>query len=314
MEKGKAVEAPAAKDRRTMARTSRRSNVQGVRQTTKASLSLDHAVSLKVMSFNLRRRKDSDGPNTWSERRDAAIEVVRRQAPDLIGTQEGLQDQIDDIRACFPEYGVLGEARFGGQRDEYNAIFYRKDRFDVEGQGNFWLSDAPHVAGSRTWGNLVPRMATWANLVDKDTGGRFHHLNTHLDHLVPKARMRGAELIRQRLPHDVPVLLTGDFNALQRGGTYRFLTGESGAGLTDSRWATVTRVHTKWNGTYHHFTGRGLYRIDYILGRHVSQFSHYQVIRDRVAGKLPSDHFPVVTQAVLDCDPSRLPIRVDYAA
>src|SRR5581483_4187006 len=149
-----------------MARSARRSNVQGLRQTTNRSLTPEHEVALKVMSFNLRRDKESDGANGWSSRRDAAA-VVARHHPDLLGTQEGLQDQIDFLHQHFPEYGVLGEARFGGRRDEYNAIFYRKAKFKVEATGIFWLSETPHVPGSRHWGNLVPRMATWATFVDK---------------------------------------------------------------------------------------------------------------------------------------------------
>jgi endonuclease/exonuclease/phosphatase family metal-dependent hydrolase len=142
--------------------------------------------ALKVMTFNLRRRKASDGPNAWDERRDAAAEVIRRHAPDLIGTQEGLREQVGFLQSHFPEYGILGEARFGGDKDEYNAILYRKDRFRVSATGNFWLSDTPDVAGSRTWGNLVPRMATWALFEEKDDHAPFFHLNTHLDHLVPQ--------------------------------------------------------------------------------------------------------------------------------
>ncbi|HUR68847.1 MAG TPA: endonuclease/exonuclease/phosphatase family protein [Candidatus Thermoplasmatota archaeon] len=255
------------------------------------------AVSLKVMTFNLRRRKESDGENMWDHRREAAAEVVRRQAPDILGTQEGLPEQVGYLRQHFPEYGMLGEARHGGSKDEYNAIFYRKDRFKVAAQGNFWLSDTPEKAGSRSWGNLVPRMATWARFIDKDSGQAFVHLNTHLDHLVPGARKKGATLISQRMPKDVPVIMTGDFNSLQQGGTYRYLTGA--VGLLDSRWASRTPVSTKWNATFHRFTGRGLYRIDYILGRGVLEFSDYAVVRDRVAGKLPSDHFPVVSHATL---------------
>ncbi|HWH08216.1 MAG TPA: endonuclease/exonuclease/phosphatase family protein [Candidatus Thermoplasmatota archaeon] len=250
--------------------------------------------SVKVMTFNLRRDKASDGENGWEQRRHAAAEVIRRHAPDLVGTQEGLPGQVGYLESHFPEYGFLGEARFGGRNDEFNAILYRKDRFKVLGTGNFWLSDTPDVPGSRTWGNLVPRMATWARFMDKDTGNVFHHLNTHLDHLVPRARKLGALLIQKRLPQDVPVLMTGDFNALQQGGTYRYLT--RAAGLTDSRWACATPVESRWNATFHHFTGRGLYRIDYVLGRHLARYSDYQVVRDRVEGKLPSDHFPVVAQ------------------
>ncbi|HET6405554.1 MAG TPA: endonuclease/exonuclease/phosphatase family protein [Candidatus Thermoplasmatota archaeon] len=252
---------------------------------------------MKVMTFNLRRRKESDGPNTWIHRRDAAVETIRRHAPDVLGTQEGLEDQVEFLGEHFPEYGMLGEARHGGRRDEFNAIFYRKDRFKVAKSGNFWLSDTPDKAGSRSWGNLVPRMCTWARFIDKDSGQEFAHVNTHLDHLVPSARKKGAELISRRMPKDVPVLMTGDFNALQQGGTYRFLTGA--VGLLDSRWASRTPVSTKWNATFHRFTGRGLYRIDYILGRGVAQFENYGVCRDRYQGKLPSDHFPVVSHATL---------------
>lgn len=261
------------------------------------------AIGVKVMTFNLRRRKESDGQNSWPYRRDAAAEMVRRQAPDILGTQEGLEDQVDHLAECFPEYGAIGEARHGGRRDEFNAIFYRKDRFRVAKSGNFWLSDTPDATGSRSWGNLVPRMCTWARLIDKDSGGEFVHVNTHLDHLVPSARRKGAELISRRMPKDVPVLMTGDFNALQQGGTYRFLTGA--VGLLDSRWASRTPVSTKWNATFHRFTGRGLYRIDYILGRGVLQFSDYKVCRDRPDGVLPSDHFPVVSHATLAAPPTR---------
>jgi endonuclease/exonuclease/phosphatase family metal-dependent hydrolase len=256
------------------------------------------AVPLKVMTFNLRRRKESDKANIWDERRDAAAEVIRRHAPDLLGTQEGLAEQLDFLLEHFPDYGYVGEARFGGRKDEYNAILYRKDRFRVEKSGNFWLSDTPDVAGSRTWGNLVPRMATWAQFRERDSGLQLFHLNTHLDHLVPTARRKGAQLIQQVLPKDVPCVVTGDMNAIQAGRTYRILTGAKHAGLTDSRWASTTAVG-RWNATFHRFTGRGFYRIDYILGRHVPEFSHYQVVRDRVDGKLPSDHFPVVTTMAL---------------
>lgn len=255
------------------------------------------AVCLKVMTFNLRRRKESDGPNTWVHRRESAVETIRRQMPDVLGTQEGLDDQVEYISQHFPEYGMLGEARHGGRRDEFNAIFYRKDRFKPLASGNFWLSDTPDVAGSRSWGNLVPRMATWARFLDKDTGQAFAHVNTHLDHLVPSARRKGAELISRRMPRDVPLLMTGDFNAIQQGGTYRYLTGA--VGLLDSRWASRTPVSTRWNATFHNFTGRGLYRIDYILGRGVMEFSDYRVVRDRHQGMLPSDHFPVVSNATL---------------
>ncbi len=260
-------------------------------------------VDVKLMTFNLRRHKESDGKNDWTRRRDAVAEVVSRHAPDLIGTQEGLHHQVDYLLSKLDGYAAVGEARFGGRRDEYNAILYRKDRFRVRAQGNFWLSETPQTPGSRSWGNLVPRMATWATLEDKDTGGVFHHLNTHLDHLIPSARKKGARLIASRLPGDMPVVLTGDFNALQSGGTYRYLTSRAGAGLIDSRRACTDKVESRWNATFHKFTGRGLYRIDYLLARGIRGFRNHHVIRDRVDGRVPSDHFPVLADVSFDTKP-----------
>lgn len=252
------------------------------------------------MSFNLRRRKESDGKNTWSARRFSAFNIFEKYAPDLVGTQEGLEDQVEDLLTAYPEYEVVGEARFGGRNDEFNAIFYKHDRFKVLKSGNFWHSDTPDVPGSRSWGNLVPRMATWAAFEERENGFRFIHLNTHLDHLVPAARRKGAELIASRIPaNGYPVLVTGDFNAVPRGGTYRFMTAPNGAGFTDSRLLAENRNPFRWGATFHNWTGRGLYRIDYVFARGLARVHSHVVARDRLAGKLPSDHFPVVADLEL---------------
>src|SRR4051812_25823419 len=83
-----------------------RSNVQANKRPRARPFPMDSPVALKVMTFNLRRRKESDGPNAWDERRDAAAEVIRRHAPDLIGTQEGLREQVGFLQQHFSEYGI----------------------------------------------------------------------------------------------------------------------------------------------------------------------------------------------------------------
>ena len=250
------------------------------------------------MSFNLRRRKVSDGPNTWVARRDAAAEVLRRYAPDVIGTQEGLEDQVEDLLAKLPGYAALGQGRFGGRADEFNAILYRKDRFAVLDQGDFWLSDTPDVPGSRSWGNYVPRMATWAHLKDRATGEPFHVFNTHFDHLVPGARRKAAELVARRLPESREnVVLMGDFNAVPTGGTYRYLTRHhKGPRFRDSLDLAESWLPQRWNATFHKFTGRGLYRIDYLFLKNPTRVSKHVVVRDTPGGKFPSDHFPVYAE------------------
>lgn len=268
------------------------------------------AFSLDVMTFNLRRRKASDGPNTWVERRAAAAEVIRKYAPAVVGTQEGLEDQVEDLLGALPGYAMLGEARFGGRTDEFNAIFYRKDLVSPVEEGNFWLSDTPHVAGSRTWGNLVPRMATWARFQHRATKETFRVINTHFDHLVPSARRKAAKLVSKRMPDDGSenVLLMGDFNAFPHGGTYRWLTADKrGPGMVDSLRIAEMWAPQRWSATFHNFTGRGLYRIDYVFVKALKRAAQeltaqdararvrrHAVVRDTPHGKFPSDHFPVL--------------------
>ncbi len=259
------------------------------------------ALPLRLMTFNLRRRKPSDGPNTWSERRGAAAEVVRRYAPDVVGTQEGLDDQILDMLHALPAYGYLGQARMGGRDDEFNAVFYRKDRFVLLESGDFWLSDTPDVPGSRHWGNYVPRMATWARFRDRATGEPFYVYNSHFDHLVPGARRKAAELVTRRFPDSREnVVLMGDLNAVPHGGTYRWLTRHRrGPRFHDSLALAEAWAPQRWNATFHKFTGRGLYRIDYLLFKHPARVRRHVVVRDTPGGKFPSDHFPVFADVEL---------------
>ena len=43
---------------------------------------------LRVMSFNIRGSRFSDGDNIWPNRAPLNVETIRAHAPDLIGFQE----------------------------------------------------------------------------------------------------------------------------------------------------------------------------------------------------------------------------------
>ncbi len=60
------------------------------------------------------------------------------------------------------------------------GVFYDSKVLAIEESGNFWLSDTPDVPGGISWGNLYPRMVTWALFRRLDDGRRFYFLNTHL--------------------------------------------------------------------------------------------------------------------------------------
>jgi len=66
---------------------------------------------------------------------------------------------------------MIGAGRDDGKtKGEYSAILYRRERFEVEQGGTFWLSDTPEVPGSITWGNACTRICTWARFVERKTG------------------------------------------------------------------------------------------------------------------------------------------------
>jgi endonuclease/exonuclease/phosphatase family metal-dependent hydrolase len=259
------------------------------------------ASELVIATYNL-RFASSESPNAWPDRRPVVKALLDRYQPDLIGTQEGLYQQLKDIAADQPAYDWIGLGRDGGSRGEFMAIFYRRDRFEPLEYDHFWLSDTPGMIASSTWGNGVRRMVSWARFRDRVTGHTFHFWNTHFDHEVQAAREKSAELIRQRigkLPADTPLFLVGDFNSIAAADrTYDILTQE--AGLADTWPAARERRNEDANS----FTGFGPVRhegerIDWILARGAMDVRATEVVTFRHVDQWPSDHLPVVAWITL---------------
>ncbi len=256
---------------------------------------------LVIATYNLRYASD-ESPNAWPDRRPAVKALLDRYQPDLLGTQEGLYQQLKDIAADQPAYAWIGVGRDGGSHGEFMAIFYRQDRFEPLEYDHFWLSDTPEAIASSTWGNGVPRMVTWARFRDRMTGHEFYFWNTHLDHEVQLAREKSARLIGQRiskLPAGLPVFLVGDFNAVATANrAYDILTKDSG--LADTWFAARERRNEDVNS----FTGfsplrREGQRIDWILARGAMDVRATEVVTFQDGGQWPSDHLPVVAWVTL---------------
>ncbi len=276
-------------------------------------------VDLLVMSFNVRYAAANDGENNWDKRKNLACDVVRRNGPDLVGLQEALRSQIDDLRAALPEYGEIGVAREDGKtKGEYSAIFYRQDRFTVDDSGTFWLSDTPEVPGSITWGNACTRVCTWARLLPKSPGKPFYMFNTHLDHVSQLSREKGVALIMSRLSsrkHPDPVVLTGDFNSGENNAVVRYLKGERRLEVVNNGMAqnpvplvdTFRLLHKDASdvGTAHSFKGsRAGNKIDYIFVSPGTEVLRAEILHDNQDNRYPSDHFPI-TAAIRFADRTR---------
>ena len=269
-----------------------------------APIEKENARVVRVMSFNIRNSNARDGANHWMFRRDLVAQTIRRFEPDLLGTQEVLADQFDELGRILPDYVPVGVARDDGQRaGEWSAIFYRSKRFEPIDTGNFWLSENPEKVGPLAWDAACVRICTWAKLKDRVTGIELVHANTHFDHKGKVARLESAKLIGRelaRIAGAAPVILTGDFNCNEDNDAYQALTAPETAGalkLVDA----YRRLHPNRaavEATFHGFKGTiAGSRIDWILHSPAFKPVSAEIVRTQ-GERHVSDHYPVT--AVLE--------------
>lgn len=254
-----------------------------------------------AMTFNIRLDIASDGQNAWPERRELVRDLIRHEAPAILGMQEVLLHQKRYLEEVLPEYTFIGVGRDdGAAAGEFSPLAWRSDLFDPIESGTFWLSPAPKVPG-KGWDAAYPRIATWAILQRRDGGGKLRVLNTHFDHVGISARANSARLIEEWVKTGTGAGLTtivlGDFNADPSSEAYAILTGGT---LTDSRSASESLPY----GPPGTFTGFEITRsasmpIDHIFVTPNIRVSGYAVVTQHWGGRLPSDHYPVAVQFLL---------------
>lgn len=255
--------------------------------------SVGMAQPVRVMSYNIRFDTPSDGVNAWPNRIAKVAEVIQKYTPDIIGVQEALHHQLQDLVRVLPHYSYVGVGRDDGKENgEYSAIFYKHARFGLLSNGTFWLSETPEVPGSKSWDAALTRIASHARFFDRETGGEFLFINTHFDHIGKTARAESARLIRARLgelSQSKPVILTGDFNCTPDETAYQNLVEEQELILFDA-------TQGKRYGTFCGFEVDAMecVPIDYIFHTPEWTVLRYHVISDNNGKYYPSDHLPVL--------------------
>ncbi len=209
---------------------------------------------LKVASYNIRWACDSeDGKHNdaWPQRRGALCSLLNWERPHVVGMQEALKSQIDDMLQLMPGYAYIGVGREDGiEGGEYSPILYRTDRLKLLEQGTFWLAEdsSRPVMG---WDAACKRVCSWGYFEDLATGRRLYCFNTHMDHIGVTARREGARLIVRKMqelmrPGELAVL-SGDFNVDQTSEPYTVLA--NCPWLKDAYQAAATRLDPggTWN-------------------------------------------------------------------
>lgn len=253
------------------------------------------ATALSVMTYNLKVAHGFGG-NRWAVRRPVMRELLRRERPHVIGTQEGLYRQLRTIKKDIgPHYDWIGTGRMGGRKNEFAAVFYDTGRLEPIESDHYWLSDTPSVIASNTWGADLPRVVTWVRFGDLAREGReFYVLNTHLDHRSQYARERSVELIGETLAafdSSLPVVVTGDFNVAAHHN--RVYDAMLALGLVDTWDAAGARgpLYATFNG-FRPPEPDGE-RIDWILTTPRVTTLSAAINTFTMNGRTPSDHLPV---------------------
>ena len=125
-------------------------------------------MSLTILSCNVRKNvpEDEQSGNGWDARKDLCAEVIRAQHADVICLQECFNAQFKDLQHRLPGFAHFGLTNPAAVYNPSNVIFYSEARFDLVSAGGFWLSETPHVAGTKSWDSASIRFVNWVHLAE----------------------------------------------------------------------------------------------------------------------------------------------------
>ena len=302
-------------------------NLRKLTSTTAALLALALPASATIIgTYNIRydNKGDVKAGNSWERRAPVVANLIRFHDFDLLGTQEGLPNQMEELCKLLGDYGCSMHGRDDGKHaGEHIGIFFKKDKYELLEDGCFWISATPNQAG-KGWDAQLPRICGWAKLKRKADGKTLFVFNTHLDHRGKEARSQGAALILKKIEEiakQETVYLMGDFNSDQHSEAYQALAASSRFADTYE----TAKIRFAPNGTANKFDVNAMTesRIDHIFVGEDTTVKRYGVLTDsyrvpktvdpaesqsgnfpkevtfeEYEGRLPSDHFPVLVETV----------------
>lgn len=281
------------------------------------------SAQMLVGTYNIRYKNDGDSTrgNVWSKRCQVIADQVNFMAPVVLGVQEALLVQLQDLQSELDGYEYIGVGRDDGKTGgEYAAILYKTDQVRLLDHGDFWLNQSPDRP-ALGWDAACIRICTWGKFTGQTATDdeAFYFFNLHMDHVGVTARRESAKLILKKIREiagNLPVIVTGDFNVDQNDEIYGLFTG-SGM-LVDSY--QVARQRFAENGTFNSFD-TDLYtesRIDHVMVSPSIRVDSYGILTNsywtpdegsastlkghdapqeidfsRYVRRQPSDHYPV---------------------
>lgn len=260
-------------------------------------------ITIKVMTFNVRFDNPGDGVNAWPNRIPIVEKYMNDEMPDIVGMQENLHHQNQDLLQIMPGYAFVGTGRDDGKEGgEFSPVFFRTEVFELLEDGQFWLSETPDVPGSIGWEAIFPRVVAWAKLQHIESGNALFVFNTHFSHVSDMARKKSMKFMSEKvnaIADGHPTIVMGDFNITKGSDLYFEMIEhfDQNNNLSNAQYLSRAPVHNA-DATFNAFRDDIAPRvIDYIFVDDHFDVLSYGVDKVKEGEVFISDHWPV--QAVL---------------
>ena len=266
-----------------------------------SQINFSQTENIKVMTYNIRCGycEDSSDVNNWSNRKYLVAYMIKTHSPDLIGLQEAEMFQVKELIEMLDEYDWYGVSREDGKEGgESTAILYRKARFSSEQKQTLWLSETPELV-SKGWDAMYKRTVTIIKLKDLMSLKEFYYLNTHLDHIGEVARTESSKMIVNAIgkyTNEYPVILSGDFNYRTASDGYKIITNK----IFNTQ--SISKNESGGNITFNGF-GKDIQpdnKIDFIFVNDKVEVLNHTIDTTTFNGLYPSDHYPVITEIIMN--------------
>ena len=286
--------------------------------------SLDkRAEEINMVTFNMRcdaEKSQKNWTGAWSLRKILIAQMMKSHDMDIVASQELYASQMPELKQMLRgEYDYV-ETQFvegfdksliaGRNRPQaddveikmHNAIWYKTAKYEVLDKGSFYLSSTPEKFSFGFEPEAQCRRCVWAKFKSLEGGKTFYVFNVHADWQKRFSRLSSAKLVLskiQSIASNSTVFLAGDFN----DETY-----ESADIFTSSNVLADSRKVTKAPplgalATYHLWGTRDsknpIDRLDYIFVSPDVKVITYKVLDDSSGGVYPSDHYPILTRALM---------------
>lgn len=254
-----------------------------------------HAQQLKVVSFNIRNNSTpkADGKNSWAFRRQAVFNMMTKEAPDIIGIQEALLDQLTYIdRKFMNKYRRYGTGReVSASRGEHTVIYYNYNKLELISSSSItqWLNPYPQRP-FKGWDAEELHLMVVAKFKEKETGKEFYYINTQLDNAGAVSRTESIKLIAKYILENIPagmtVIFGGDMNMSQISSDFDPIKD---LGLKEAR---SIALKTDYRDTYNAFgKGKGS-MIDHFFVRYADVLK-FKTMKKNFGATYISDHYPI---------------------